>query len=83
MSPAEWKHQKLADLRARIKIEEAILRSLRAELEEMQWLNQRATELRYGWDVVLSAEEQERREAEELFELIWILGEQNLKIKAA
>jgi hypothetical protein len=79
MTGTDWKRERLAELRTRIRIEEVILRSLRAELEEIQWLNQKDAELRCGWDEMLSAEEEDLRDVTEEFTRIWLLGEHKLK----
>jgi hypothetical protein len=79
MNTETWKRTKLAELRAQIKIEEAILRSLRCELEEIQWLTKRDAELQGEWEATLTAEEQHLRQCEEQFAEIWLAGEHNLK----
>jgi hypothetical protein len=81
MTGTDWKRERLAQLRTRICIEEVILRSLRAELEEIQWLNREAAEMRYRWDEVLRAEDQDLRQAQDDFAMVWLAGEHNLKSK--
>jgi hypothetical protein len=86
MTGTDWKRERLAELRTRIRIEEAILRSLRAELEEIQWLNRESAEMRCYWDFALTEAERTRRRLEEEciriedeWNLIWLAGEHNLK----
>jgi hypothetical protein len=82
MTGTDWKRERLEQLRTRIRIEEAILRSLRAELEEIQWINREAAEMRYRWDEVLRAEDQDLRQAQDDFALVWLAGEHNLKARS-
>lgn len=82
MTGQTWKRQKLEELRTRIKIEEHILRALRAELEELQWLDRKSAEIRCGWDIALTAEEQDIRHVEAEFVEIWLAGEHKLKGKS-
>jgi hypothetical protein len=73
----EWKREYLADLRARITIEEAVLRSLRTSYAELNQIEGRDLALRYGWE---SAEDIERvmagkREFQERIENLFCAAE--------
>jgi hypothetical protein len=46
----KWKRAKLAELSAQIRIEEAILRSLRTECAELFQLNGEKLRARFGWE---------------------------------
>lgn len=68
-----WKRAKLAQLSARIRIEELILRSLRTERAELVELNGRPLTARFGWESAADLEflyrddMRFRREIEDLF----------------
>jgi hypothetical protein len=49
-SAVKWKRAKLAQLCAQIRIEEAILRSLRTERAELVQLNGPMLRARFGWE---------------------------------